>query len=85
MYHGPYGPRGAESEQEDFWTDIMEGSDMIPGMIPSEPDVMKARRDAQNRTGTPETTQETEQTEDTETTENREWFEMEEQPDDPDL
>lgn len=82
MYHGPYGPRGAESEQEDFWTDIMEGSDMIPGMIPSDPDAMKARREAQNRTEDTKTTQETE---DTETIENREWFEMEAQPEDPDL
>ncbi len=79
MYHGPYGPRGAESEQEDFWTDIMEGSDMIPGMIPSDPDAMKARRDARNGTET------TEETEDTETTENREWFEMEDPMEDPDL
>ena len=79
MYHGPYGPRGAESEQEDFWTDIMEGSDMIPGMIPSDPDAMKAHRDARNGTET------TEETEDTETTENREWFEMEDPMEDPDL
>ena len=37
MYHAPYGPKGAESEQDDFWTDIMEGSDMLPGMMPTEP------------------------------------------------
>ena len=55
---------------------------MIPGMIPSDPDAMKARREAQNRTEDTKTTQETE---DTETTENREWFEMEAQPEDPDL
>lgn len=55
---------------------------MIPGMIPSDPDAMKARREAQNRTEGTKTTQETE---DTETTENREWFEMEAQPEDPDL
>ena len=37
MYHGPYGPRGAESEREDFWTDIQEGSDMMPGVLPGMP------------------------------------------------
>lgn len=77
MYHAPYGPRGAESEQDDFWTDIMEGGDMLPGMMPSEPDVMKKEQSARNRT------------EDTETTENREWFEMsdqdDEQPEDNDF
>lgn len=42
MYHVPYGPKGAESEQDDFWTDIMEGSDMLPGMMPTEPGQMDA-------------------------------------------
>lgn len=85
MYHEPYGPRGAESEQEDFWTDIMEGSDMIPGMIPSDPDAMKTRREAQNRADDARTAQETQDTEDPETTENREWFELKEPMEDPDL
>ncbi len=34
MNHAPYGPRGAESEREDFWTDIPEGNDMLPGTLP---------------------------------------------------
>nr|WP_317399083.1 hypothetical protein [uncultured Gemmiger sp.] len=80
MYHAPYGPRGAESEQDDFWTDIMEGGDMLPGMMPSEPNAMKKESSARNRT---------EDTEDTGTTENREWFEMsdqdDEQPEDNDF
>lgn len=81
MYHGTYGPKGAESEQEDFWTDIAEGSDMIPGMIPSEPDAMKAHREVQNQTKNT-----TEETEDTETTQDREWFELKDNPmEDPDL
>lgn len=79
MYHAPYGPRGAESEPEDFWTDIMEGSDMIPGMIPSAPDAMEERREAHNRQQSAETP------DGSPATENREWFEMEEQPEDPDL
>lgn len=37
MYLGPYGPRGAERESEEFWTDIVEGSDMLPGMLPAIP------------------------------------------------
>lgn len=37
MYHEPYGPRGAERESEDFWTDIVEGGDMLPGMLPAIP------------------------------------------------
>ena len=37
MYHEPYGPRGAESEREDFWTDIPEGGDMLPGVLPYVP------------------------------------------------
>ena len=37
MYHEPYGPRGAESEREDFWTDIPEGNDMLPGVLPYVP------------------------------------------------
>ncbi len=63
MYHAPYGPKGAESEQDDFWTDIMEGSDMLPGMmpgmVPTEPGQM-------------DTVEEDETTEE----EDREWFEM---------
>lgn len=82
MYHGTYGPRGAESEQEDFWTDIAEGSDMIPGMIPSDPDAMEARREVQSQTGHTKTTQ---NTEDSDPTQDREWFEMEEPMEDPDL
>lgn len=45
MYHAPYGPKGAESEQDDFWTDIMEGSDMLPGMMPAEPGQMDSDDD----------------------------------------
>ena len=63
MYHAPYGPKGAESEQDDFWTDIMEGSDMLPGMmpgmVPTEP-------------GQLDTVEEDETTEE----KDREWFEM---------
>ena len=33
MEYRPYGPRGAESEREDFWTDIPEGSDMVPDRL----------------------------------------------------
>lgn len=29
-----YGPRGAEDERDGFWTDIPEGDDMIPGVLP---------------------------------------------------
>lgn len=34
MYHEPFGPEGTENEHSDFWTDIPEGSDMIPGVMP---------------------------------------------------
>ena len=34
MYHEPFGPHGAEEEHSDFWTDIPEGSDMMPGVMP---------------------------------------------------
>lgn len=34
MYHEPYGPRGAEDERKDFWTDIAEGADALPGELP---------------------------------------------------
>lgn len=69
MYHAPYGPKGAESEQDDFWTDIMEGSDMLPGMmpgiVPTEPGQM-------------DTVEEDETTEE----EYREWFEMSDKTED---
>ncbi len=71
MYHAPYGPKGAESEQDDFWTDIMEGSDMLPGMmpgmVPTEP-------------GQLDTIEEDETTEE----EDREWFEMSDKTEDED-
>lgn len=71
MYHAPYGPKGAESEQDDFWTDIMEGSDMLPGMmpgmVPTEPGQM----------GTVEEDETTEE-------EDREWFEMSDKTEDED-
>ena len=71
MYHAPYGPKGAESEQDDFWTDIMEGSDMLPGMmpgmVPTEP-------------GQLDTVEENETTEE----EDREWFEMSDKTEDED-
>lgn len=71
MYHAPYGPKGAESEQDDFWTDIMEGSDMLPGMmpgmVPTEPGQM-------------DTVEEDETTEE----EDREWFEMSDKTEDED-
>lgn len=71
MYHAPYGPKGAESEQDDFWTDIMEGSDMLPGMmpgmVPTEPGQM-------------DTVEEEETTEE----EDREWFEMSDKTEDED-
>ena len=41
MEYRPYGPRGAESEREDFWTDIPEGSDMVPDLLPNMPDEME--------------------------------------------
>ena len=41
MEYRPYGPRGAESEREDFWTDIPEGSDMVPDVLPNMPDEME--------------------------------------------
>ena len=34
MYHEPFGPEGTENEHSDFWTDIPEGSDMMPGVMP---------------------------------------------------
>lgn len=40
MYHTQHGPRGAEEEREDFWTDIPEGSDMLPGFLPAAPGAM---------------------------------------------
>lgn len=40
MYHNQHGPRGAEEEWEDFWTDIPEGSDMLPGFLPTVPGAM---------------------------------------------
>lgn len=71
MYHAPYGPKGAESEQDDFWTDIIEGSDMLPGMmpgmVPTEPGQM-------------DTVEEDETTEE----EDREWFEMSDKTEDED-
>lgn len=71
MYHAPYGPKGAESEQDDFWTDIMEGSDMLPGMmpgmVPTEPGQM-------------DTVEEDETTEE----KDREWFEMSDKTEDED-
>ena len=70
MYHAPYGPKGAESEQDDFWTDIMEGSDMLPGMIPGMMPTESGRMDA----GDDEATDE----------EDREWFEMSDQPESED-
>ena len=71
MYHAPYGPKGAESEQDDVWTDIMEGSDMLPGMmpgmVPTEPGQM-------------DTVEEDETTEE----KDREWFEMSDKTEDED-
>ena len=63
MYHAPYGPKGAESEQDDFWTDIMEGSDMLPGMLPG---MMPTEPGQMDTVEEDETTDE----------EDREWFEM---------
>ncbi len=40
MYHHQHGPRGAEEEREDFWTNIPEGSDMLPGFLPGVPGAM---------------------------------------------
>ncbi len=35
MLHEHRGPRGAEEEREDdFWTNIPEGADMLPGTLP---------------------------------------------------
>ena len=30
MLHRPYGPRGAESEDPEFWTDLTRNSDFLP-------------------------------------------------------
>lgn len=30
------GPHGAEEERPEFWQDIPEGSDMLPGLMPGE-------------------------------------------------
>lgn len=30
MLHRPYGPRGAESEDPEFWTDLTQNSDFLP-------------------------------------------------------
>ena len=30
MLHRPYGPRGAESEDHELWTDLMQDSDFLP-------------------------------------------------------
>ena len=38
MHHEAYGPRGAEEEHTDFWTNLPEGSDMLPGGLPAEPE-----------------------------------------------
>lgn len=32
------GPHGAEEERPDFWQDIPEGSDMLPGVMPAGPE-----------------------------------------------
>ena len=71
MYHAPYGPKGAESEQDDFWTDIMEGSDMLPGMMPGM---------VHTEPGQLDTVEEDETTEE----EDREWFEMSDKTEDED-
>lgn len=36
MFHEEFGPRGAEDERRDFWTDVPEGADMLPGALPDE-------------------------------------------------
>ena len=41
MAYNPYGPRGAESEREDFWSDIPEGNDMVPEILPTMPNEME--------------------------------------------
>ena len=49
MLHRPYGPRGAESEDPEFWTDLTRNSDFLPepGIVnpvlrsAQEPDVYK--------------------------------------------
>lgn len=72
MYHAPYGPKGAESEQDDFWTDIMEGSDMLPGMMPGMMPTEPGQMDASEED---ETTDE----------EEREWFELSDKTEREDL
>ena len=75
MYHAPYGPKGAESEQDDFWTDIMEGSDMLPGMMPGMMPGM-----VPTEPGQMDTVEEDETTEE----KDREWFEMSDKTEDED-
>lgn len=72
MYHAPYGPKGAEIEQDDFWTDIMEGSDMLPGMMPGMMPTEPGQMDAGEED---ETTDE----------EDREWFELSNKTESEDL
>ena len=31
MYHEPFAPHGAENGQDNFWTNLPEGGDMLPG------------------------------------------------------
>ena len=71
MYHAPYGPKGAESEQDDFWTDIMEGSDMLPGMMPGMVPTEPGQMDTVEEDATTEE-------------EDREWFEMSDKTEDED-
>ncbi|MDD6319598.1 MAG: hypothetical protein PUA63_01885 [Oscillospiraceae bacterium] len=42
MHHEIYGPRGAEEEHSDFWTDLAEGADMLPGVLPAEEEQEKS-------------------------------------------
>ena len=55
MLHRPYGPRGAESEDPEFWTDLTRNSDFLsePGIVNP---VLRSAQEPYTRTGRPLTT-----------------------------
>ena len=74
MLHEHHTSHENENHQDDFWTHIPEGGDMLPGMVPG----MMPGQPNQKTTDEEEEQQPS-------TAENREWFEMSEQPEDNDL
>ena len=43
MYHEPFGPRGAEDERGDFWTDLSEVRDDLYRQDPAAPQAVQRR------------------------------------------